>query len=54
MDQFAPSEPGCPIDVWTILGLRAGTPDASYIAIPQKICHSHTETLGNPMEGAES
>jgi hypothetical protein len=24
------------------------------ITIPHKICHSHTETLGHPMEGAES
>jgi hypothetical protein len=24
------------------------------ITIPHKICHSQTETLGNPMEGAES
>jgi hypothetical protein len=28
-------------------------PPALEIAIPHKICHSHTETLGNPMEGAE-
>ncbi|GEM_PF-5446604 len=27
---------------------------ASDITIPHKICHPHTEPLGNPMEGAES
>jgi hypothetical protein len=32
----------------------AGSEDSLDITIPHKICHSHTETLGNPMEGAES
>ena len=33
---------------------EVGAGKTSDITIPHKICHSHTETLGNPMEGAES
>lgn len=50
---------GCVLASFTVCG--DGTPShhddvgsGLDIAIPHKICDSHTETLGNPMEGAES